>query len=768
MESLYSDWKYLYSKFIWQRKGTMNYTECARELKASIRAGRVSELRGLLEPYRSSKEVKEIDEKFMRMSDPPIDPINFAIECGKEKAAIYLVEKAFPLNHVFWEERGLCDEWSSKEHGPDKCPRQYDCGKNAERHGMELLKLKIDAIRQGKARPGEGISEPLIEKFLPHTPPPKQNKPPYETDDHSRFVPEKKEPTLAMEASELVQKFGIKYSTKSGGTLLHQTVDKPRVFTYILANNGVPINVQDKNGDTALHLAVREGKMEIVEALVQCSADLTLRNKLGQTPVDEAEGPIKTFLRTFEPSVIVAVRDNHFNMLYRLYKRSWCNVHTRVKEGKSLLEWTRDKAESLPLTDVKPSLKNEYKKEKDTAKKAFQLLSDYRPTSELIHAVLCEDAELARTVLWENPGLCVNNRYRDRIGKTILSHAVEVNNYELVKLLVDNGANVAQMRVRENEKTNVTIPLYQKALRRDLDVNIVKLLQTVLHDDREHSEKDQNGNTPLLRAIEEGVDTQTIHWLIKVRGGYSLMDRNKDGFTARELAQKRGRDSTVKMIDRYIAKELPAIVLRLFPVAFYPQELLNIVDEAGESLDQKLVKIAEKHNVKTWIDCNQTQNHAISLFEASARGDVEKVNKLNDASYQDKNGYTALIRAIAFNQYEVANQLCILRPPLKKIADNCNRYPLHYAYALPEAQGRQFIRLILDSDANEIENRVDKDGRVAAMYKDLRGNVETLQMLYDARTLDAFGKRGAPLGPWPKDAHTLPPTMTEEEADRLA
>ena len=31
---------------------------------------------------------------------------------------------------------------------------------------------------------------------------------------------------------------------------------------------------------------------------------------------------------------------------------------------------------------------------------------------ELIHAVLCEDVELARTVLWANPGLSVNIRFR--------------------------------------------------------------------------------------------------------------------------------------------------------------------------------------------------------------------------------------------------------------------------------------------------------------------------------------------------------------------
>ena len=60
----------------------------------------------------------------------------------------------------------------------------------------------------------------------------------------------------------------------------------------------------------------------------------------------------------------------------------------------------------------------------------------------------------------------------------------------------------------------------------------------------------QNGNTPLLRAIEEGVDAKTIQWLLKIRKGYSLLDRNKDGFTAREIAVKRGRDDVVKVIDK--------------------------------------------------------------------------------------------------------------------------------------------------------------------------------------------------------------------------
>ena len=64
-----------------------------------------------------------------------------------------------------------------------------------------------------------------------------------------------------------------------------------------------------------------------------------------------------------------------------------------------------------------------------------------------------------------------------------------------------------------------------------------------------------------MRAIEEGVDAKTIHWLLKVRKGYSLLDRNKDGFTAREIAVKRGRDDVVKVIDKVCSAEFKTIEL---------------------------------------------------------------------------------------------------------------------------------------------------------------------------------------------------------------
>ena len=57
------------------------------------------------------------------------------------------------------------------------------------------------------------------------------------------------------------------------------------------------------------------------------------------------------------------------------------------QDGKSLLEWTQEKAEAVNLSEIKPSLKNELKKEADAAKNSWRVLSEYRPTS------VCNDIE---------------------------------------------------------------------------------------------------------------------------------------------------------------------------------------------------------------------------------------------------------------------------------------------------------------------------------------------------------------------------------------
>ncbi|KAJ8299189.1 hypothetical protein KUTeg_023249 [Tegillarca granosa] len=427
-------------------------------------------------------------------------------------------------------------------------------------------------------------------------------------------------------ATYLVEKgFSTDYLYQTGDTLFHLYIDKPKVYMYLFANAGIPVNIQNNNGDTGLHIAVRKNLPETVQALIQCGADLTSRNLMGQTPLDEAEGGIK-----------------------------------------SLLEY-----------------------------------------------------------------------FQDNIGETLLSHAVEANNLDIVKLLLAHEAKINQIRVREEETSDVTVPLFHKALQPHIDQEIAKHLHTKMNIS-EHSEKDCDGNTAILRAIEEGCSPKLINWLIKVTEGRALVDRNAVGLSPRELAVAVHNDAIVKVIDNYITQNHQC--LPLFASHYHREkDLLNIKDEASGKNLIDLVQEQDSSILKKWPNFQEEENKGVHLFEAVAHGNSNKDIEKLYGHFKDRNGYTALIRAVVYQQEE------------------CNRYPLHYAYALPEEYSNRFVRILLEKNPEDIERRVDKDGRLPADYMKIRNTVEIQKILYDARTLDVYGKRGPPLGAWPDGAKRVPP-----------
>ena len=47
---------------------------------------------------------------------------------------------------------------------------------------------------------------------------------------------------------------------------------------------GIPLQAQDKNGNSALHLAAKVGNLAVAKALVKTGANVTARNKNNRTP----------------------------------------------------------------------------------------------------------------------------------------------------------------------------------------------------------------------------------------------------------------------------------------------------------------------------------------------------------------------------------------------------------------------------------------------------------------------------------------------------
>uniref|UniRef100_M4B5U9 Uncharacterized protein n=1 Tax=Hyaloperonospora arabidopsidis (strain Emoy2) TaxID=559515 RepID=M4B5U9_HYAAE len=64
---------------------------------------------------------------------------------------------------------------------------------------------------------------------------------------------------------------------------------RAEVLTMLLEKNGKLVNFQDREGSSAMHLAASCGYLACVKTLLVFGADITLRNAVGQTPLEEAQ-----------------------------------------------------------------------------------------------------------------------------------------------------------------------------------------------------------------------------------------------------------------------------------------------------------------------------------------------------------------------------------------------------------------------------------------------------------------------------------------------
>ncbi|KAL4150733.1 hypothetical protein PRNP1_010130 [Phytophthora ramorum] len=64
---------------------------------------------------------------------------------------------------------------------------------------------------------------------------------------------------------------------------------RAEILTMLLEKNGELVSFQDREGSTAMHLAAACGYLECVKTLLAFGADITQRNAIGQTPLEEAQ-----------------------------------------------------------------------------------------------------------------------------------------------------------------------------------------------------------------------------------------------------------------------------------------------------------------------------------------------------------------------------------------------------------------------------------------------------------------------------------------------
>lgn len=81
-------------------------------------------------------------------------------------------------------------------------------------------------------------------------------------------------------------------------------------------DGGADVNTQDKDGWTALMYAVRYGRQDIANALLQTGADVNVRNKDGKTALDLAEKNVLGI----DGEIVLSKPDKNYKSVFALIK----------------------------------------------------------------------------------------------------------------------------------------------------------------------------------------------------------------------------------------------------------------------------------------------------------------------------------------------------------------------------------------------------------------------------------------------------------------
>jgi ankyrin repeat protein len=222
------------------------------------------------------------------------------------------------------------------------------------------------------------------------------------------------------------------------------------------------INKQNAVGDTALHIACKNGYAAIASVLVLNGADLTIKNVLGKTPIEVCDDPtLKAKLELHLANVkkmFEFVKNNRTQDLRQLLKTFRGVNLVDLTTGDTPLHiacqlGNKDIALLLIQAGANPTLKNKNGQtpfdlvENETLKANLQ--DQYNLTQALFKAVENNSLPEVKQILDRLPpnqvSILVNSRTNPESsgqGETPLHIAVKNANRVMVKFLLDKGADV--------------------------------------------------------------------------------------------------------------------------------------------------------------------------------------------------------------------------------------------------------------------------------------------------------------------------------------
>lgn len=292
-------------------------------------------------------------------------------------------------------------------------------------------------------------------------------------------------------------------------------------------------NLQNRIGDTPLHLAVKWGFREIVETLLEYGVKMDIINRQGHTALEYAHNSyIASMLqnafvvidRTDDENFDVSVTNNKQEVFRGCFTLNEITVDDNKGAGTCVRKTCNDK--------IVAAIKN------GDYKLAYHFLGIDSPDeikSDCCHPLCicdkCKQINLTHILNEENknklaPTYTGNINECSIDGITPLHAAIRQENYEMIERLLQMGASV-NIQSLEMKQTPLHFAIQTK------NVDIINLvLDHVKHDRNDINMQDNSGNTALHSAVQLG-RIQIVEDLLKHEPNLDV--KNNAGKTAADL-----------------------------------------------------------------------------------------------------------------------------------------------------------------------------------------------------------------------------------------
>ncbi|WP_265023236.1 ankyrin repeat domain-containing protein [Wolbachia endosymbiont (group A) of Epistrophe grossularia] len=294
-----------------------------------------------------------------------------------------------------------------------------------------------------------------------------------------------------------------------------------------LINQKANINAKDMYGWTPLHFAASRNKLSVVEFLFNNNANINAKDVYGNTPLHVAA----QYSSNLE--IVKFLLDKDISGINNITNNGWTPLHVAIQGNKlNTVELLLGRGADIEVRDIY----NQTSLDLATRKGYLDIagiLKQVQLDRKLLTIVESGGFNEAKGLIAQGANIDTN----DKNGNTLLYSAAEIGDLNLVKLLLDNGANIEA----KNGEYQAT-PLHGAV--ENYRIDVVKLL---LNRGANVNAEDKDNWTPL----HYGADTNSPDIVkVLVDAHANLGAKGNYGKTLLDIAKDKGHNNIVEYLEK--------------------------------------------------------------------------------------------------------------------------------------------------------------------------------------------------------------------------